>query len=104
MEIESEKKNVEEEESLNKTEQGTDMLIQFVPDSQADSRPIVTLSGEGQDKEAQTVLVFPGIEGAFTHLDGFVKSLQARVLGVQYSYHNPEDSIEEIARRILPVS
>jgi fatty acid synthase len=103
-EIESEKKNVGEEKSVNKSRLGTDMLIQFIPDSEADRRPIIKLSGEDQDKEAQTVLVFPGIEGVFTHLDGLVETLQARVLGVQYSYHEPEDSIEEIAKTILPVS
>jgi fatty acid synthase len=103
-EIESEKRNVGEEKSLNKTQQGTDLLLQFIPDNQADSRPIVKLSCEGQDNEGQTVLVFPGIEGVFTLLEGLVKSLQARVLGVQYSYQEPEISVEEIAKTSLPVS
>ncbi|KAH0813343.1 hypothetical protein GEV33_009449 [Tenebrio molitor] len=101
-EIESEKRNVGEEKSLNKTQQGTDLLLQFIPDNQADSRPIVKLSCEGQDNEGQTVLVFPGIEGVFTLLEGLVKSLQARVLGVQYSYQEPEISVEEIAKTSLP--
>jgi fatty acid synthase len=103
-EIESEKKKVDEEKSLNKTQQGTNLLIQFIPNKQADRRPIVRLSCEGQGNEGQTVLVFPGIEGVFTLLDGFVKSLHARVLGVQYSYQEPEISIEEIAKTSLPVS
>jgi fatty acid synthase len=103
-EIESEKRNVGEEKNLNKTQQGTNLLIQFIPDKQADRRPIVKLSCEGQDNEGQTVLVFPGIEGVFTHLDTLVKSLQARVLGVQYSYQEPEISVEEIAKTSLPVS
>jgi hypothetical protein len=76
-EIESEKRKVDEEKSLNKTQEGTNLLIQFIPDSQADRRPIVKLSCEGQDNEGQTVLVFPGIEGVFTHLDALVKSLRA---------------------------
>jgi fatty acid synthase len=103
-EIEAEKNKVDEEKSLNKTQQGTDLLIQFIPDNQADRRPIVKLSCEGQDNEGQTVLVFPGIEGVFTHLVALVKSLQARVLGVQYSYQEPEISVEKIAKTSLPVS
>jgi fatty acid synthase len=103
-EIESEKRNVGEEKSLNKTQQGTNLLIQFIPDKQADRRPIVKLSCEGQDNEGQPVLVFPGIEGVFTQLDALVKSLQARVLGVQYSYQEPEISVEKIAKTSLPVS
>jgi hypothetical protein len=103
-EIESEKKKVDETKSLNKTQQGTDLLIQFIPDNQADRRPIVKLSCEGQDNERQTVLVFPGIEGVFNLLEGLVKSLQARVLGVQYSYQESEISVEEIAKTSLPVS
>jgi hypothetical protein len=103
-EIESEKKKVDETKSMNKTQQGTDLLIQFIPDNQADRRPIVKLSCEGQDNEGQTVLVFPGIEGVFNLLEGLVKSLQARVLGVQYSYQESEISVEEIAKTSLPVS
>jgi fatty acid synthase len=103
-EIESEKKKIDEEKSLNKTQQGTNLLIQFIPDNQADRRPIVRLSCEGQDNEGQTVLVFPGIDGVFTLLEGLVKSLHARVLGVQYSYQEPEISVEEIAKTSLPVS
>jgi hypothetical protein len=103
-EIESEKKKVDETKSLNKTQQGTNLLIQFIPDNQADRRPIVKLSCEGQDNDGQTVLVFPGIEGVFTLLEGLVKSLQARVLGVQYSYQESEISVEEIAKTSLPVS
>jgi fatty acid synthase len=103
-EIESKKQKVGKEGNLNKTQQGTAMFMQFIPNSQADRRPIVKLSGEGQDKQAQTVLVFPGIQGVFTRLSGLVESLQARVLGVQYSYQEPEDSIEGIAKTIFPVS
>jgi fatty acid synthase len=102
-EIES-KKKVGKEKCLNKTQQGNAMLMQFIPDSQADRRPIVKLSGEGQDKQTQTVLVFPGIQGVFTRLSSLIESLQARVLGVQYSYQEPEDSIEGIAKTIFPVS
>jgi fatty acid synthase len=103
-EIESEKRKVDEEKSLNKTQQGTNLLIQFIPDNQADRRPTVKLSCEGQNNEGQTVLVFPGIEGVFTPLEGLVKSFHARVLGVQYSYQEPEISVEEIAKTSLPVS
>jgi fatty acid synthase len=99
-EIESKKQKVGKE----KTQQGTAMFMQFIPNSQADRRPIVKLSGEGKDKQAQTVLVFPGIQGVFTRLSGLVESLQARVLGVQYSYQEPEDSIEGIAKTIFSVS
>jgi hypothetical protein len=72
-EIESEKKKVDEEKSLNKTQQGTNLLIQFIPDKQADRRQVLRLSCEGQDNEGQTVLVFPGIEGVFAHLDALFK-------------------------------
>jgi hypothetical protein len=98
------REEVVEEKWLNKMQQGINLLIQFIPDNQSDRRPIVRLSCEGQDNEGQTVLVFPGIEGVFTHLDALVKSLQARVLGVQYSYQEPEISVEEIAKTSLPVS
>ena len=103
-EMEAEKTKASEEVVNKKIEEGTSLLIQFIPNNENSHLSVVKLNSRVEpDVEAPTVLVLPGVEGIFQPLDFLTTSLKAHVIGVQYNYKNSEDSIEELARNTLPV-
>ncbi|XP_063924503.1 fatty acid synthase-like [Zophobas morio] len=102
-EMEAEKTKASEEVVNKKIEEGTSLLIQFIPNNENSHLSVVKLNSRVEpDVEAPTVLVLPGVEGIFQPLDFLTTSLKAHVIGVQYNYKNSEDSIEELARNTLP--
>ncbi|KAJ3652435.1 hypothetical protein Zmor_018399 [Zophobas morio] len=102
-EMEAEKVNKSEEVVNKKIEEGKNLLIQYIPESESVQMPAVKLISQvDSEEEAPTALVLPGVEGVFKPLELLTNSLKAHVIGLQYSYNNPEDSVEEIAHNILP--
>ncbi|EFA05248.1 Fatty acid synthase-like Protein [Tribolium castaneum] len=79
--------NIQDQKSKQKMEQGTNTIIQFIPDGQFDNQELIKLER---------------VEGVFKQLEPFVKNLNARVFGVQYSYQQPEHTIQEVVENILP--
>ena len=87
-----------------KVEEGTNLLIKYIPNSETSQLPAFKLNSQiDSHLEAPTVFVLPGVEGVFKPLEYLTNSLKAHVTGIQYSYKIPEDSIEETARNALPV-
>ncbi|KAJ3652416.1 hypothetical protein Zmor_018384 [Zophobas morio] len=102
-EIEAEKMNKSEEVVNKKKEEGTNLLIQYIPNSETGDLPIVKLKSQIDSyAEAPVVFLLPGLEGVFKPLEYLANSLKADVIGIQYNYNNPEDSIQEIAQNTLP--
>ncbi|KAJ3652417.1 hypothetical protein Zmor_018385 [Zophobas morio] len=86
-----------------KIEEGTNLLIQFIPSGENVELAAVTLNSQvDSGVEAPIVLVLPGVEGDFKPLEYLTSSLNAHVIGIQYSYNNPEGSIQETAQNTLP--
>ncbi|KAJ3652430.1 hypothetical protein Zmor_018395 [Zophobas morio] len=86
-----------------KVGEGTNLLIKYIPNSETSQLPVFKLNSQiDSHLEAPTVFVLPGVEGVFKPLEYLTNSLKAHVTGIQYSYKNPEDSIEETARNALP--
>ncbi|XP_044262250.1 fatty acid synthase-like [Tribolium madens] len=86
-----------------KIELGTKALLQFVPDSSSEDLPFIKLQSlANENEEAPTIFVLPGIEGVAKLVEPLSQKLKAHVVGLQYSFQNPENSIQEIAINILP--
>ena len=103
-EMEAEKMKASGEVVNKKIEEGTNLLIQSIPNSETIHLPVVKLNSQVEPHvEAPTVLVLPGVEGIFIPLEYLTNSLKAHVIGAQYNYKNSEDSIEELAQNTLPV-
>ncbi|KAJ3652684.1 hypothetical protein Zmor_018627 [Zophobas morio] len=86
-----------------KTEEGENLFIQYIPNRETVHLPAVKLNSHiDSDLEAPIVFVLPGVESIFKPLEYLTNTLKAHVVGVQYSYDNPEDSIKEIAQNTLP--
>ncbi|EFA05204.2 fatty acid synthase [Tribolium castaneum] len=86
-----------------KMEQGTKALIQLVPDSSSDDKPFIKLKSlANQNEDAPTIFVLPGIEGVVQLIETLSQKLKAHVYGLQYSFKNPENTVQEIAKNILP--
>ncbi|XP_063925092.1 fatty acid synthase-like [Zophobas morio] len=102
-EMEAEKMKASGEVVNQKIEEGTNLLIQSIPNSETIHLPVVKFNSQVEPHvEAPIVLVLPGVEGIFTPLEYLTNSLKAHVIGVQYTYKNSEDSIEELAQNTLP--
>ncbi|RZC42203.1 KR, adh short, Thioesterase and/or PP-binding domain containing protein [Asbolus verrucosus] len=79
----------------------SNLELKFLPET--NNLPIIKLSSRASDSdEVATVFILPGIEGVLTPLESLVGNLNAHVFGLHYSYDSPEDSIEEMAKAILP--
>ncbi|XP_044260170.1 fatty acid synthase-like [Tribolium madens] len=90
-------KTLSNQEQNKKLSQGTKTLINYIPE--ACDETIVEIPSLGSKT---LIFVFPGIEGVLKLLDPVTSNLKSRLLGIQYSYKNPESTIRETALKILP--
>ncbi|XP_063923651.1 fatty acid synthase-like [Zophobas morio] len=86
-----------------KTEEGENLFIAYIPNRETVHLPAIKLNSHVDSHlEVPTVFVLPGVESIFKPLEFLINSLKAHVVGVQYNYNNPEDSIERTAQNTLP--
>ncbi|KAJ3652398.1 hypothetical protein Zmor_018367 [Zophobas morio] len=99
-EMEGEKLN--KNDDYKKTQTGTNSLMLYIPDNETGHLRTVKFTSQLESNEKiPTVFVLPGVEGIFTPLEILTGSLKAHVVGVQYSFKNPENSIQEIAENTI---
>ena len=100
--MEGEKLN--KNDDYKKTQTGTNSLMLYIPDNETGHLRTVKFTSQLESNEKiPTVFVLPGVEGIFTPLEILTGSLKAHVVGVQYSFKNPENSIQEIAENTISV-
>ncbi|EFA05201.1 fatty acid synthase [Tribolium castaneum] len=95
------KNSPNQDQNKQKLSQGTKTLIKFIPENCDET--LVTIPSLGTTTSKSLIFVFPGIEGVLKLLDPLTTNLKSRLLGVQYSYKNPESTIRETAIKILPL-
>ncbi|XP_063924717.1 fatty acid synthase-like [Zophobas morio] len=102
-EMEAEKINRSGNTTCDKTHENTNFLIEYIRNIENSQLAAVRLNSRvGLSGGAPIVFVLPGVEGLLKPLEYLTNSLNAHVIGVQYNYKNPEESIEEIAKNALP--
>lgn len=103
MEIENNKQQ-NGDEKRDKIRRGAELIIQHIPDNRVDNSAIINLSCLINDSGiAQTVVVLPGIEGVFKPLEFLSQQMKAHVIGLNYPYQDPKDTINELGEYLFSV-
>lgn len=89
-----------QDQNKQKISEGTQILIKYIPEYSME--PIIKLQSV-QTKDSPTIFVLPGIEGVLKLLAPLTTKLKANLWGLEYSYKNPEDTIQDMVKRLLPL-